>query len=111
MTVDLTALLTSGAALTVLVGGIAAALVAIRRWIRTVAEPAQRAAEQTATSNGRTAGQLVERVAREMGQVARDVSALTELAAENRDLALSARALAEQANARLDAHLIGHKEG
>jgi uncharacterized membrane protein len=95
MTVDLSELLPVLASGTLVVGGIAAALVAIRRWIRNVARPAQAAADQLATSDGHTLGQLVE-------QVAEDV---TELRASGRDN----RTLITEASRRLDDHITrGH---
>jgi uncharacterized membrane protein len=95
MTVDLSELLPMLASATLVVGGIAAALVAIRRWIRNVARPAQAAADQLATSDGHTIAQYVE-------QVAGDV---TELKASSRDN----RTLIGEVSRRLDDHITrGH---
>src|SRR5690606_36812268 len=76
----------------------------LREWIQRTAAAAERAADAVATSNGHTAGELVE-------QVARDVSVLRQRADQNQEIALEARALAREANARLDAHLAGHTGG
>lgn len=95
MLIDLQAALTVLATLTVVGGGIAAALVAIRRWIRNVARPAQATTNQLRTSNGHTAGQLIE-------QVATDVGELKGMARDN-------RTLVEQMSRRLDDHIVrGH---
>lgn len=108
MTIDLVPVLGSLAALTVVVGGITAALVAIRRWIRNVARPAQQAADQLATSNGQTIGQYVEQVASDVTAVKAELGTLSTTAAENRELATAALALARHTGERLDAHLSGH---
>ncbi len=110
MTVDLLPLLAAAASLTVVVGGVAAALVAIRRWIRNVATPAQDAAHQLATSNGTTVANYVERVAGDVTDMKQELSVLGTWATENREIAQSALTLARHIGERLDAHLVGHEK-
>lgn len=124
--VDVVQVMATLAAMVVVVGGIAAAVVAIRRWIQGLAvsagraeQAATRAAEQTtqqlATSNGHTIGQYVEATALAVSQLRSEIGVLTGWTAENRDLAKlaadraeRAEQLAQRTSDRLDAHLLAH---
>jgi hypothetical protein len=108
MTVDLTTLLPALASVTLVVGGIAAALIAIRRWIRNVARPAQAAADQLTTSNGRTVANNIEAMVGDIQEVKGELSTLNTWSTENREVAHAALTLARHMSDRLDAHLAGH---
>jgi hypothetical protein len=113
--VDLVQIIATAAALTVVVGGMAAALVAIRRWIAGVAATTDATKRQLTVSNGHTVGNYVEKLAAELPEVRQEIAdvkaeigTLTSWSSQNRDIATAAAALAKHASDRLDEHLRGH---
>jgi hypothetical protein len=111
--VDVVQVMATLAAMVVVIGGIAAAVVAIRRWIGGLAEAAARAAEQTThqlrTSNGKTIAEYTEQTAAAVADLRSEIGVLTGLASNNHELASEAIRIAERAEAKVDAHLIGHQ--
>lgn len=108
VTLDVDALLGAGSALVVILGGFAAGYVSLRRWIVRTAHPAQQAADQLRTSNGKTVAEHVESAVTQIAAVRSDLSALQQMAVTNRDIATAAQALAKSTSERLDRHLAGH---
>lgn len=124
--VDVVQVMATLAAMVVVVGGIAGAVVAMRRWIQGLAASAGRAEEaatvaakqttqQLATSNGHTIGQYVEQTASAVDLLRSEIGVLTDWTGENRDLAKlaadraeRAELLAQRTSDRLDAHLLTH---
>lgn len=131
--VDVVQVAATLAAMVVVIGGIAAAVAWLRKWITGLAATASRAeraatvaatrtSEQLKTSNGHTVGQYVEGIAAEVKTtgaeiraVRADIGALTDLAGENQltaklaaERAERAEALARRTSERLDAHLLAH---
>lgn len=113
---DVSELLAGLAALTVVLGGIGGGLAWLKRWLRQqVAEPTQAAAQQLATSNGRTVAQYVEgltgdleSLTGDLARVSEELKVLSGWATQNRELANTGILLAKQAHERLDMHLTGH---
>jgi hypothetical protein len=110
--VDVVQVTATLAAMVVVIGGGAGAVVWIRKWIAGVATSARQAATQLATSNGHTIGQYVEQTAEQMAQLRTEIGKLTGLAGDNRSAAQEAKAtsvtalaLAQRANDRVD-HLL-----
>lgn len=108
------------AAAVVVVSGITAGVVFIRKWIQGLAATALRTeqaatvaadhtTEQLRTSNGHTVGEYVEQTASTVEGMRSEISVLTGWASDNRTLAQQARSeaaaalgLAQRANDRLD---------
>lgn len=113
MTVDLEQVLGLAAQVAFLVGMIAAFTVWLRRWIRAqVVRPLDRAAEQLQPNGGNnqeTTRHLIEGTYEGIEAMQAQLNGLAETAAENRKIAMTALALAQDVGARLDRHLVdGH---
>ncbi|HEX5542457.1 MAG TPA: alanine-zipper protein [Micromonospora sp.] len=124
VTLDVSAWLAAGAALVVVLGGLSAGYVSLRRWIQRVAHPARQAAEQLRTSTpGTTVADLVEGLSADVETLKRQAITNHSLATTAKDVASSALALATTANERaagafalaqnaserLDRHLTEHE--
>ena len=106
MTVDLNQLVPFLVAACALIAALAAGLRWIKRWIREVAAPVEKAARQLQTSNGTTVAGYVEGSAKQLDRIVDELNEQKKRSIENRDIATSALTLANNAHARLDQHLI-----
>lgn len=78
-------------------------------WIRSMIQrEAKPARDALATSNGRTAGQLIEHTVRTVDSVDGRLQAVERMAASNQETSLAALALARESHERLDRHLTEH---
>lgn len=87
-----------------LIGAIVAGWYGIKRWLqKQVVDPATKTYEQVAPNGGNqeSTRHLIE-------ETRSDVSDLTSMAKENREIAVRAEALAKATADRLDTHLLGH---
>lgn len=106
MTVDLAVALPTLVAFCALIAALAAGLRWIKRWIKEVAKPAEAAARQVKTSNGRTMAEYIEGTARDITGMKESVSELSKTAQENRETSIAALTLARHLNERFDSHLV-----
>lgn len=87
-------------------GLLVAALLAIRRWlkhwVKGVAEDSREAARQLSTSNGTTVAQYIERMDKQVA----DVATLAQDSSRRADVA---HTLAQHVSGRLDEHLLHHE--
>lgn len=94
MTIDMAEWVPIIAQIVIIGGGVAGMYWAVKRWVRDISETGKSTAKQLETSNGHTAGELLE-------DIAIKVDELGVYGKEN-------RTLIEHVSERLDAHLKGH---
>lgn len=109
MTIDLAVALPILVQVATLLAALAAAYVALRKWVAKIAATSQTAAQQLTTSDGQTVAGHVETTAAELRKITDHLDELSAETAETRETARSALTLANSAHERLDRHLItGH---
>lgn len=94
---------------TILLAG-GAIYLGVRKWVKKIARENEQAARQLKTSNGKTVADYVEGTAKDLASINVHINSLTAATQENRDRAVRAEAMAENAHRRLDTHLI-HDHG